>query len=164
MRVLTELQVPQLLLFDTLRVGLEVVHQVCDLLDLGLSVRVHNACHVLHQVEVGSHGVSQASQLAEFGDKGYLVTRSPVLVDQQWLVGILDGFVVPGFVVVGVARRSSVLVEGCCGTLSKVYSVDLVRLLVVPGHDSHTTDLLLNSLLTILATLFGLFSQVLQVL
>jgi len=164
LRVLVELQVPELLLLNTLGVVLEAVHQVFDLLDLGLGVRVHNAGKVLHQIEVGTHGISQSCQLAELGNEAHLLTRPPVFVDQKWLIHVLDCLIVPRLVVVGVARWSPVLVERSRWTLSEVDSVDPVRLLVVPGHDSHTTDGLLNGLLPVLATGFSLFAQVIQVL
>lgn len=38
----SELQVPELLLLLTLRVGLEVLHQVLDLFDLGIGVGMNN--------------------------------------------------------------------------------------------------------------------------
>lgn len=151
---------PHLLLLDTFGIGLEVIHEVLNLLDLGFSIGVQDDRKVLHQVEVGSHGVSQAGQLTEFGDKGDLVTRSPVLVDQQWLIHVLDALVIASLVVVCVARRSTLLVKGCCGTLSEIYSVDPVGLLVVASHDSHTTNGLLDCFLSILASSFGLFFQV----
>jgi len=160
LRILIELEVPKLLLLDTFRIGLEMGHQVLDLLDLGFRVGVHNLGKVLHQVEVRAHCISQAGQLAELGNKGDLVTRSPVLVDQKWLIQVFDGLIVPSLVVVCVARRSPVLVETSGRTLSKVYSVDLVGLLVVAGHDSHTTDCLLDRLLAVLASRFGVLAQV----
>ena len=68
-----------------------MVHEVLDLLNLGFSVGVHDLGKVLHQVEVCTHSISQASQLAELGNKCNLVTRPPVLVDKQWLILVLYG-------------------------------------------------------------------------
>lgn len=42
--VLIKLQVPKLLLLDAFFVRLEVLHQVLDLLDLRISVCVHDLC------------------------------------------------------------------------------------------------------------------------
>lgn len=58
LRVLVELQVPKLLLLDTLFVSLEVLHQIFYLLDLRIGVCVHDLCKVLHQTEVGTHCIS----------------------------------------------------------------------------------------------------------
>ena len=44
LRHIVDFHVPQLLLLDTLGVGLEVLHQVLDLFDLGIGVRVHDHC------------------------------------------------------------------------------------------------------------------------
>jgi hypothetical protein len=38
-------------------------HEVFNLFDLGFSVCVQDARKVFHQVEVGTHGISQARQL-----------------------------------------------------------------------------------------------------
>lgn len=113
LRIFVELQVPHFLLLDTFSISLEVTHEVFNLFDLGFSIGVQDDCKVLHQVEVGSHRVSQAGQLTEFGNKGDLITRSPVLVNQQWLIHVLDALVVASLVVVGVARWSTLLVKSC---------------------------------------------------
>ena len=55
LRVLVELQVPKCLLLLTLLVGLKVVHEVLDLLDLGFSVGVHDLGEILHETEVSTH-------------------------------------------------------------------------------------------------------------
>ena len=57
LRILVEFQVPKLLLLDTFFICLEVLHQVFNLLDLRISVSVHDLCKVLHQTEVGTHSV-----------------------------------------------------------------------------------------------------------
>ena len=57
LRIVVELQVPHLLLLDTLLVALEVRHEVLDLLDLGVSVRVDDLGQVLHQAEIGTHRI-----------------------------------------------------------------------------------------------------------
>lgn len=82
LRVLIELQVPQLLLLLALFICLEVVHQVLDLFDLGLSIGMHNLGQILHQSEISTHGVSQTCELAEFGDQSYLLACAAVLIDQ----------------------------------------------------------------------------------
>ena len=58
LRILVELEVPKLLLFNTFRIRFEMVHQILDLLDLGFSVGVHDPGKVLHQIEVGAHRIS----------------------------------------------------------------------------------------------------------
>lgn len=63
LRVLVELQVPELLLLNTSLVGLEVVHEVFNLLNLGLGVGVENHSEIFHQTEVSTHGISKASEL-----------------------------------------------------------------------------------------------------
>lgn len=160
LRSLVELEVPKLLLLDTLRVGLEVVHQVLDLLDLGIGVGVHDLGQVLHEAEVGAHGVSQTCQLAQLGNEGDLVTRAAVLVDQEWLVHVVDVLVVASLVVLLVAGWSPVLVEGGAGTLCEVNPVNLVRLLVVPGDDCATSECFLNRLLAISTAAAALLSFV----
>jgi len=112
LRVLVELQVPELLLFDTLRVLLEVRHEVLNLIDLSRSVGMHNLSKVLHEPEVRTHSISQARQLAELGNEGDLVSSASVLVDEQRLVAIVDAFVVASLEVVSVAGLSALLVEG----------------------------------------------------
>lgn len=147
LRSLVELEVPKLLLLDTLRVRLEVVHQVLDLLDLGIGVCVHDLGQVLHEAEVSAHGISQARQLAQLRNEGNLITRAAVLVDEQRLIHVVDVLVVASLVVLLVARRSPVLVEGSAGTLRKVDPVNLVGLLVVPGHHRASSECFLHRLL-----------------
>lgn len=149
LRGLVELEVPKLLLLDTLRVRLEVTHQVLDLLDLGISVRVDDLGEVLHEAEVGAHGISQARQLAQLGNEGDLITRAAVLVDEQRLIHVVDVLVVAGAIVLLVAGWSPVLVEGGCWTLSEVDPVDLVSLLVVPGDNGASSECIADRLLAI---------------
>ena len=151
LRVLVDLHVPETLLLDALGVCLEVLHQVLDLSNLGVRVRVHNHSKILHEAEVGAHGISQAGQLTEFGDKGDLVTRTSVLVDQQRLIHVGDVLIVLGPVVLLVARRSPLLVEGGGGTLCKVNPIDLVGLLIVAGDDGSSSECFLDRLLAILS-------------
>lgn len=61
--VLVELQMPELLFLHTLRVLLEVSHEVLDFLNLRFGIGVQDLSQVLHEVEVGSHRVSQSCQL-----------------------------------------------------------------------------------------------------
>ena len=62
-----EFQVPELLLLLTLHIGLEVLHQILDLFDFGVSICMNNLSQILHKAEIGTHGISQSCQLAEFG-------------------------------------------------------------------------------------------------
>ena len=163
LRVLVELQVPQLLLLDAFGVRLEVLHQVLDLLNLGISVGVHDLGQILHEAEVGAHGISQAGQLAELGDQSDFVPRASVLVDQQWLVHVADVLVVASAVVLLVAGGSPVLVEGCCWTLRKVDPVNLVGLLVVARDHRRSRECFLDRCLAVAATLLSLVSQVIHV-
>ena len=82
LRVLIKLQVPKLLLLDAFFVCLEVLHQIFNLLDLRISICVHDLCKILHQTEVGTHSVSQTSQLTELRNKCDLISCSSVFVDQ----------------------------------------------------------------------------------
>lgn len=159
LRVLVELQVPECLFLLTLLVGLEVVHQVFDLLDLRFSISVDDLGKILHETEVSTHRVSQPSQLAQFRDESDLIARSAVLVDEQRLVGVVDGLVVLGLVVLSVAGLSALLVETGLGTLSKVNTVDLVRLLVVLCDDSRTGESLLHCVVSILVAPLSVLSS-----
>lgn len=161
--VLVELQVPQLLFLHTLRVGLEVRHEVLDFLNLGLGIRVQYHSKVLHQAEVRTHRISEARQLAELWDERHLVSGPTIFVDQEWLVSIGNVLIIAGLVVLSVACRSPILVERGLGTLREVYSVDFVSLLVVPGNNRATFESLRDHLLSVLVPLLGLVAQVIQV-
>ena len=154
---------PQLLLLLALRVLLEVVHQVLDLLDLCIGISVDNLGKVFHETEIRSHGISKSSQLTELGNEGNLVSSASILVDVQRLIAVVDVFVVASLVVLSVACLSSVLVKGSLGTLSKVYTVNLVRLLVVTSDDSCTGESKLNRFLAIVVALLGSVSEVIHV-
>lgn len=134
LRVLRELEVPHLLLLDTLSVAGEVRHQVLDLLDLCFGVSVNDLSQVLHETEVSTHGVGQTGQLAKLRDQSHLVACAAILVNQQRLVASLDLLVVAGLVVLPVRCLDAVLVEGRLRRLGKVDAVDAVGLLVVPGN------------------------------
>lgn len=58
--VLIKLQVPKLLFLNTLFIGLEVVHQVFDLLYFGFCIGVNDLSEILHQAEICTHSISQA--------------------------------------------------------------------------------------------------------
>ena len=154
---------PKRLLFDTLRVCLEVGHQVLDLLDLGVGVSVENLREILHKSEIGTHSISQARQLAQLGNEGNLISRAAILVDEQRLIHVVDSLIVAGAVVLLVARRSPVLVESGAGTLGEINSVDLVGLLVVARHDGATFECLLDRFLAVLVSSFGLLPQIVHV-
>ena len=154
---------PKLLLLDALDVCLEVIHEIFDLLDLGISVGVHNHGKVLHEAEVGTHRISQASQLTELRDEGDLVTCASILVDQQWLIHVGDVLVVPSAIVLLVAGGSPLLVEGGCWTLGEVNTINLVGLLVVSSDDGGTSECFLDSCLAITTALLGLVTQVVHV-
>lgn len=158
LRVLVELQVPERLLLLTLLVGLEVVHQVLDLLDLRFSISVDDLGKILHETEVSTHGVGKPCQLAQFRDESDLVTCSAVLVDQEGLVGVSNGLVVLGLVVLTVAGLSALFIKAGLGTLSKVNTVDLVRLLIVLRDDSRTGESLLHCFVSILVAALGILS------
>jgi hypothetical protein len=158
LRVLIKLQMPERLLLLALLVGLEVVHEVLDLLDLGFSIGMDDLGEILHETEVCTHRVSQSCQLAQFRDESDLSTCPSVLVDQQGLVGVLDVLVVLRLVVLTVAGLGALLVEAGLRTLSKVNAVDLVRLLIVLGDDSRTGESKLDSLITVLVPLLSSLS------
>ena len=161
---LVELQVPKLLLLDAFFICLKVLHQVFNLLDLRISVSVHDLCKVLHQTEVGTHCVSQTSQLTELRYESNLIACSSVLVDEQGLVWVRDRLVVAGLVVVTVAGLSALLVEAGLGTLVEVNPVDFVRLLVVLCHNSRTGESLLDGFVAILVAPFSILPDFVHVL
>jgi len=133
--VLLESHVPLLLLLDAFLVCLEHLKQILDFFNLCFGIRVDNLSEVLHEAEISSHGVGQASQLAQLWDERHLVTSLAIFVDKQRLIGISDVFIVASLVVLSVASWCTILIESSFWTLSKVNSVDLVRLLVVLCHD-----------------------------
>jgi len=157
---IVDLHVPQLLLLDTFGIGLEVLHQVLDLLDLSVGIRVHDDSEVLHEAEVSAHGISQARQLTELWDEGDLISSASVLVDEQRLIHVADTFIVASAVVLLVRRGSPVLVEGSRWTLRKIDPIDAIGLLVVARHHGRTRKRLLNRSLPILAPLLSLVTQV----
>lgn len=157
---IVDLHVPQLLLLDALDVCLEVCHQVLDLFDLGIGVRVHDHSEVLHQAEVSAHGVSQARQLTELWDESDLIPSASVLVDEQWLVHVADGFVVASAVVLLVRCGSPVLVERCRWTLREVDPIDTIGLLVVARDHSRTRNSFLNGGLSVTSPPLSLVTQV----
>jgi len=61
LRVLVELQVPKLLLLNAFLICFEVLHHVFNLLNLRISISVHDICRVLHQTGVCTHNISQSS-------------------------------------------------------------------------------------------------------
>lgn len=162
MRVLVELQVPKRLLLLALLVGLEVVHQILDLLDLGLGIGVHDLGKILHQPEVGAHGVSETRKLAKLWDQRDFLTSAAVLVDEEGLVGVLDGLIVASLVVIGIARLRTLLVEASHRGLRKVNTVHLVRLLVVLGDDSGARHALLDCIVSVLVAPFSASPNVLH--
>ena len=111
-RGVPELEVPSLLLLLALLVLGEGGEEVFALLHLLVGIGVHDLGKILHEAEVSSHLVSEASELAELGDQRDLVARLPVLVDKERLVGVGDVLVVPGLVVLLIANLSAVLIEG----------------------------------------------------
>ena len=122
---------PLLLLFDTLLVGSESGKEILTLAYFLVSVGVDNLSKILHQPEVGSHDVCQARKLTEFWDESDLVTSLAVFVDEEWLVWVRDGFVVPSLVVLGVADLSAILVKCALWTHAEVDAFNSVGLLVV---------------------------------
>ena len=123
---------PSLLLLYALLVLCEGGEEILALLDLLVSVGVHDLGKIFHQPEVSAHGICQTGELAELWDQSDLVTSLSVLVDEERLVEILDILVVPGLVVLLVADLSAVLVEGGLWAHAEVEAVDPVGLLVVP--------------------------------
>ena len=67
------------------------------------------------------------------------MASASVLVDQQRLVGILDLLIVACLVIFLVARLSTLLVKCCARTLSEIYAVYTIGLLVV-ASDNCTTS------------------------
>lgn len=134
-----ELEMPLLLFLNTLLVGRESCEEILALVDFLVSIGVDYLSKILHQPEVGSHDVCQACELTEFWDKRDLVTSLAVFVDEEWLVGVGDGLVVPSLVVLGVADLGAILVKCALWRHAEVDAFYPVGLLVVSGDDS-TTD------------------------
>jgi len=122
---------PSLLLFLALLVLGESLEQIFALRKLFVSVGVHDHGQILHESEVGSHGIRKPRQLTELRDQSDLISSLPVLVDEKRLVRIRDVFIVPGLVVLGIAHLGSVLVERGRWAHAEVNSLDFVSLLVV---------------------------------
>jgi len=155
--------VPELLLLHALGIGLEVSHQVLDLLDFSFSVGVQNHAQVFHHAEVSTHGISEAGKLAKLWNESHFITSASVLVDQERLVGIRDLFVVASLVVLTIAGGSSLLVESSFRTLRKINPVDFVGLLVVARNHSAAFHSELDCFLRIKSLLLSLGRQVLQI-
>ena len=130
--VVLELEMPSLLLLLALLVGVEGGEEILAFLDLLVGVGVDDLGKIFHQPEVSAHCISQTRELAELWDQSDLVTSLSVLVDEERLVWISDGLVVPGLVVVLVADLSTVLVERGLWAHAEVEAVNSVGLLVVP--------------------------------
>ena len=122
---------PLLLLFHTLLVGSESGKEILTLAHFLVSIGVDNLSKILHQPEVGSHNICQACKLTEFWDQSDLIASLSVFVDEEWLVWVRDGFVVPSLVVLGVADLSAILVKCALWTHAEVDAFDPVGLLVV---------------------------------
>lgn len=129
----TELKVPGLLLLLALLVLGKRGEEILALRGLLLGVGVDDLGQILHESEVGTHSVRQASQLTELGDQCDLIPCLPVLVDKERLVWIGDVLVVPCLVVLLIADLSAVLVEGRARAHAEVDALHSVRLLVVPS-------------------------------
>ena len=122
---------PKLLLFLALLILSEGLEKVLAFVDLAVSVGVDDLGEILHEAEVSTHGISEASELTELWDESNLITSLPIFVDEKWLVWIGDGLIVSGLVVVGVAHLFTVLVEGGGWAHSEVNALHAIRLLVV---------------------------------
>lgn len=155
---------PKLLLFDAFFIRLKVLHQVFDLLYLRIGISVNDLCKVLHQTEVGTHSVSQTCQLTELRNKGNFIACSSVLVDKKGLIGVRNGLIVAGLVVVTVAGLSALFVEAGFWTLIEVNAIDLVRLLVVLGYHSCSSQSLLDGFIAILVAPFSVLPNFIHVL
>lgn len=137
-------------------------HQVLDLLDLGIGVRVHNHSEVLHQAEISAHGVSQARQLTELWDEGNLIPSASILVDEQWLVHVADVFVIASAVVLLIGSGSPLLIECCRWTLREVDPIDTIGLLIVARNHGCTRKRFLNCSLAVTTPRLSLGTQVLH--
>lgn len=150
---------PLLLLFHTLLVGSESGKEILTLAHFLVSIGVDNLSKILHQPEVSSHNICQACKLTEFWDQSDLIASLSVFVDEEWLVWVRDGFVVPSLVVLGVADLSAILVKCALWTHAEVDAFDPVGLLVVSGDDSATDESRVNGLLPITTALLSFVSQ-----
>ena len=167
---------PLLLLLDTLFVGSESGKEILTLAYFLISVSVDNLSKILHQPEIGSHDICQACKLTEFWDERDLITGLAVLVDEEWLVWVRDGFVVPSLVVLGVADLGAILVKCALWTHAEVDAFYPVGFLVVsireknkirnlqmfeylPGDYRTTDESRINGLLPITTALLSFVSK-----
>jgi len=125
---------------------------------------VYNLSEILHETEVCTHGVSESSQLTKFRDESDFVSCSPVFVNQQRLIWLIDALIVSSLVVLTVTCLSALFVETCLRTLGKVNTVDLVCLLIVFCNNSRTGESLLNSIISVLVATLSVLSDFLHVL
>lgn len=158
-RSLLEFQMPLLLLLSAFLVGCEGFEEIFAFIYFLLSVGVDNLGEIFHQTEVGSHGVCQSGELAEFWDESDLVSSLPVFVDEERLVEICNVLVVPSLVVVFVADLGSLLIERSLRRHSEVDSFYSVCLLVVSSDDSATHHGSRDCFLPISSSPFGLVSE-----
>lgn len=124
----------------TFFVRLENFEEILALLDLSVGVGVSDLREVLHESEISSHGFGEPSLAAELGDECDLVSSLNVLVDEKRLVRVVDVLIVASLVVLLIAARSSVLVEGGFGTLVEVNSLDPVGPIVVSCDHTGSTE------------------------
>lgn len=110
--LLLELELPLLHLLLALRVLLEHFEKVLALGDLALSVSVSDLSQVLHQSEVSSHRIGQASECAELRDEERLSSSLPIFVHEERLLHVLDGLLVLSLEVVLEAHLLLSLGEG----------------------------------------------------
>ena len=112
------------------------------LLDALLSVGVRGMGHLLHELEVGPHAVSESSHLAELGNEHDLCSSLLVNANNHWLVHVAQ---------LRLILALEILVIGCFCTVRiqyervlrrdlKVNVVDLVRALVVRCEDSNADE------------------------
>jgi hypothetical protein len=123
---------PQFRFLLTLGIRVEYLKEVLALSYLSVGIGMQDLSKILHQSEVSSHTVSQASHLTQRGNQSNFIPGLSILVDQQGLVWLSNIFIVSGLVVVLVADLGSLLIEGGLWTLSEVNSFNFVCLLIVP--------------------------------
>jgi|LauGreDrversion4_2_1035121.scaffolds.fasta_scaffold215846_3 hypothetical protein len=99
---------PQLLFLLAFGVGVEDLKQVAALTDLSVSIGVDYLREVLHEPKVSSHCIREPCDLAKLRNESDLSACPLVLVNQEWLVGLSDLFIVAGLVVlfVGDLKKS----------------------------------------------------------
>jgi hypothetical protein len=147
-----------LLLSTYFLLEVETIHESVDFFDSVLRAHVKMLTEFLHESKVLPHLVSKSCQLAQFWDQDDIPRVSHVLVflawlaANQWLLQVLDFFVVALSVVVSVRNFSLLGLERVQGRSLEVNVLNVIGLPVVRSHNNSVLKLTLDFCLWITAT------------